>query len=332
VVDNQAHIITRVTAKLPLLKTNQTIQLPLVSASSDLVYYLDGDTEIHSLSPRGATALVKTIAAGSSSVLAFAVSTDDQRIAVSLITQKSDHSKDAGHGYVENLADGGNHLDLFSNTAADAIRWPAGWHGNEIVDGAGYQCGGYYGPANAVANDNGCPASYHVINAATGSRAATVCESPLTQPPNENVNDNVTGLPVSGGVACVKSEYYFNGVSTPPSAKIAAIDWTGRETTFLNGDSHGQLLYGNCTLAPGGLQMACTEDSTAALTFLAPGASPNNLGRRYNVLGWVDASHLVVDIDSNTLGVLASDTGNVTTLAVTNADKVGMTGTMPGAL
>ena len=63
-VDLQGQVVTRVTAKLPLLKPNQTVSLPLVSASNDLVYYLDGDTDIRSLSASGATALVKTIAAG----------------------------------------------------------------------------------------------------------------------------------------------------------------------------------------------------------------------------------------------------------------------------
>src|ERR1700676_2772309 len=56
-IDVLGHVISRVTAKLPLLKPNQTVQLPLASASADLAYYLDGDTTIRSLSPSGATAL-----------------------------------------------------------------------------------------------------------------------------------------------------------------------------------------------------------------------------------------------------------------------------------
>ncbi len=133
-VDTQGQVVTRVTAKLPLLKPNQTITLPLVSASNDLVYYLDGDTDIRSLTPAGATAPVKTIAAGTGSILGFAVSPDDQRIAVSLINQASDQSKDTGHGYVEDLVDSANHVDLFDNTSTDSLRWPLGWHGTDIVD------------------------------------------------------------------------------------------------------------------------------------------------------------------------------------------------------
>src|ERR1700692_828430 len=63
-IDTAGQIVARVTAKLPLLKPSQDINLPLVSASNDMVYYLDGDTEINSLSPSGTVALVKTSARG----------------------------------------------------------------------------------------------------------------------------------------------------------------------------------------------------------------------------------------------------------------------------
>lgn len=327
-VDLLGHLITKVTAKLPLLKPNQVLQLPLVSASNDLVYYLDGDTEIHSLSATGASALVKTIPQGSSSILGFAVSPDDQRIAVSLINQSADPSKDSSHGYVEDVADGGNHVNLFSNTAADALRWPVGWDGAQVIDGAGGQCGPYgYG-----ASGNASPCSFHVVSSTTASRTATVCESPSPQPPNESDTDSVNGLPVAAGVACAASEYYYNGVTTPPSAKLLAVDWSGRETTFLSGDKNGQLAYGNCFLAPGGAQMACTANTSQALTLIAPGTAPQNLGRRYAVLGWIDGTHIAVDIDSTTLGVLSTASGAVVNLAQSDADKTVMIGTMPGAL
>jgi hypothetical protein len=326
-IDVLGHVISKVTAKLPLLKPNQVLQLPLVSASNDLVYYLDGDTEIHSLSPTGAAALVKTIPQGSSSNLGFAVSPDDQRIAVSLINQSADASKDSGHGYVEDLADGGNHVNLFSNTAPDALRWPVGWDGDHVIDGAGGQCGPYgYGTGNAS------PCSFHVVSSTTASRTATVCESPSVQPPNESDTDSVNGLPVAAGIACTANEYYYNGNTTPPSAKLLAVDWSGRETTFLTGDKNGQIAYGNCFLAPGGAQMACTANTSQALTLLARGTPPQNLGRRYTVLGWIDGTHIAVDINSTTLGVLSTASGAVVNLAQTDADKTVMIGAMPGAL
>jgi hypothetical protein len=327
-IDVVGHVIARVTAKLPLLKPNQTIQLPLVSASADLAYYLDGDTTIRSLSPSGTTALAKTISEGSSSILAFAVSPDDHRIAVSLISQGSDTAHNTSHGYVEGLTDGANRVNLFSNTAVDALRWPVGWDGAQVVDAAG-ACGEYgYGYING--NSSTAPCSFHVINSATASRTATLCESPSKQPPGENYNESVNGLPVASGIACTESVYYYG--PTPNTAKLLAVDWSGHETAFLTGDSQGNLPYGNCFLAPTGARMACTANTSQALNLLAPGAAPHNLGRRYNVLGWIDGTHIAVDIDSATIGVLSTDTGAVVTIALTNADKMQMAAIMPGAL
>jgi hypothetical protein len=328
IIDLQGEIVTRVTARLPLLKPNQTLQLPLVSASNDLVYYRDGDTDIRSLTAGGVTTLAKTIPQAASSNMSFAVSPDDQRIAVALINESSDATKDSGRGYVENLADSGNHLNLFSNTSLDALRWPVGWHGSDIIDAVGNQCGGAYGGTNPV---GACAASYHVIDSATGARRASICESPATQSPNGNQNASPNGLPVAGGIACVKTEYYFIN-NAPPEGDILAVQWSGQWTPIVSADKTGQLAYGGCFLAPGGTQMACTENTSQALTILARGAAPHNLGRRYNLLGWMDATHILVDIDSKTLAVVSSATGAGVNLPLADADKVTMASTAPGGL
>jgi hypothetical protein len=270
---------------------------------------------------------VKTIAAGSGSIMAFAVSPDDQRIAVALIAQASDPSKDSGHGYVEDLADTGNHVDLFSNTAVAAIRWPVGWHGADIVDAVGDQCGGPYGSANGSL----CGQSYHVISSANGSRLATICEGPATQPPNVNQDTSPSGLPVAGGTACVRTAYYYDN-SESPDGDILAVDWTGHDSTLVSADKTGQLPYSNCFLAPGGTQMACSDSTTQALTVVAHGKSPHSLGRKYSVLGFMDANHLLVDIDTKTLAVLDTGTGAAVNLTLADADKVGLAGAAPGAL
>lgn len=326
-LDLQGQVVARVTARLPLLKPNQTVELPLASSSNDLVYYLDGDTDIRSLSPAGATALVKTIPEGTTSSLSFAVSPDDQRVAVALIQQAADHTKDRGHGYVENLADSGNHLDLFSNTATDAIRWPVGWHGNDIIDAVGNQCGGYGGNGGGA-----CAVSYHVIDGATGNRLASICENPATQSSSGYQSTTPSGLPMAGGIACTKTENYNDNVA-PPEGSVLAVAWSGQWTEVLNADkTGGQLAYGGCFLAPSGAQMACTENTSQALAILARGAAPHNLGRRYNMLGWMDATHILVDIDSKTLAVVSTDTGAAVNLTLTDADKAIMVMTEPGAL
>jgi hypothetical protein len=327
-IDTAGQVVARVTAKLPLLKPNQDIDLPLVSASNDMVYYLDGDTEIHSLSPSGTVTLVKTIAQGAGSILAFSVSPDDQRIAVSLINETADASKDTSHGWVEDLTAPTNHLDLFDNTGTSSFRWPVGWAGAQIVDGVGYQCGGY-GYGYGSTSTNSTPCSYHVINGTTTSRTATLCESPTPPPSGENDNLTVTGLPVTAGVACVESEYYYNNQQNQNT--LFAVDWSGHQTTYLTSKAN-QLDYGNCYLAPSGAQMACSANASQALTLLTSKTAPHNLGRRYNVLGWMDNTHMAVDVDSTTLGVLSTDTGGVVSLTMTGADHMTLAGTLPGAL
>jgi hypothetical protein len=330
-IDTAGQIVARVTAKLPLLKPNQDINLPLVSASNDMVYYLDGDTEIHSLSPSGTVALAKTIAQGAGSILAFSVSPDDRRIAVSLINEAADSTKDSSHGWVEDLTASTNHLDLFDNTGTSSFRWPVGWAGTQIVDGAGYQCGGYgYGYNGPSTNSTAC--SYHVINSTTTSRTATLCESPSPPPTSENDNLTINGLPVTAGVACIESEYYYNNpTATQNQNTLFAVDWSGHQTTYLTSNT-GQLNYGNCYLAPSGAQMACSANTSQALTLLAPKTAPHNLGRRYAVLGWMDNTHIAVETNSTTLGVLSTDTGAVVSLTLTGADTMALAGTLPGAL
>ncbi len=319
-INVQAQVVTRVTAKLPLLKPNQTITLPLVSASNDLVYYLDGDTDIRSLAPTGPTAVVKTIAAGTSSILGFAVSPDDQRIAVSLINQASDQSKDTGRGYVEDLADSANHVSLFNNTSTDSVRWPVGWHGTDIVDAAGTI--GYGGYQNG--------SSYHVVSSANGARRATVCETSPTQSPNGGVTVSPAGDPVAAGTVCNRTEYY-NGAA-PNESDILSVDWTGHVTELVAADKSGNVPYNGCYLAPNGRQMACNDNNSQALVFVPRGGSPHNVGRRYNVLGWMDSTNLLVDIDSKSLAVVNSASGNAVNLALTDADKVEMDAAVPGAL
>jgi hypothetical protein len=326
-INLQGQVVTRVTAKLPLVKANQTVTLPLVSASNDRVYYLDGDTDIRSLSPSGATVVVKSIAAGSTSIVAFAVSPDDQRIAVALINQGADVKKDTGRGYVEDLGDTGSHVDLFSNTGLDSIRWPVGWHGSDIIDAVGTQCGGPYGSTNG----GGCAQSYHVINSATGTRRATICEGPATQPVDANHSTTPSGLPVAGGTACVQTVNYYNN-NQPPEGAILAVDWSGANAKLATVNANGQLPAYNCFLAPGGGRLACNDSTTDALTIVAQGSSPHSLGRRYNVLGWMDATHLLVDIDTKSLAVVEASTGTAITLALSDADKVQLAGTVPGAL
>src|SRR6266849_6392693 len=98
-------------------------ELPYVSASNSRVYYLEGDREIHFLKADGTSGLVTTVPGSATAHAAFAVSPDDERIAVALL----DYSVDpvALTLYVEDLG-GAHHSELFTSTSKYV--WPAGWH------------------------------------------------------------------------------------------------------------------------------------------------------------------------------------------------------------
>ena len=330
VIDLAGRIVARVTANLPLLKQNQTIEPALVSASSSTVYYLNGDTNIWSLSVNGHSTLVKSIPAGATSSLGFAVSLDDARVAVAAMKQTANTAGSTGHGYVEDLQDDGGHVDLWSNTDLAALRWPAGWHGPSLIDQietANYGC--QYG-------DNACsqPASYHVVDTGGGSNTVAVCETPTTPLPDGNLNEAPTGLPTAAGTACAESEYTYS--THVQEDEIYAVDWKGTERSFADVKSTNgagtPLPVHSCFLAPDGSRMACADNASQALTLLTPDGKTRNLGRRYNILGWIDATHLMAGIDSSTLAVLDVDNGAEIRVPLAAADKVTMVSALPGAL
>ena len=330
VIDLTGRIVARVTANLPLLKQNQTVQPALASASSSTVYYLNGDTDIWSLSVTGHSMLVKSISAGAMSSLGFAVSLDDTRVAVAAMKQTPNTTGSTGQGYVEDLHDSGGHVDLWSNTDQAALRWPAGWHGTSLVDqiengNAGCQYG-----LNACSK----PGSYHVVDVGGGSNTVAVCESPTTPLPDGNRNEIPTGLPTAEGTACLESGFTYSTHTSEDT--IYAVDWTGKERTFADAKfTNGAgtpLPVSSCFLAPDGNRMACADNSSQALTLLTPDGKTRNLGRRYNILGWIDAAHLMVGIDSSTLAVLDVDRSAEIRVPMTQADKVTMVSALPGAL
>ncbi len=318
-VDSAGVVHRRVTAKLPLIKPNQTIDFPLVSASDNLVYYLDGDTQIRSISLSGtATPPVKTLADGATKAVTFAVSPDNSQIAVSVMAQQPSLDLSTGRGYVEDLADSDHHLDLFANTGTDSFRWPVGWQRQNIVDAVGQ---GFCAPGSPA--PQGCIASYHVIDSTNGHRVATACETAQGQS-TENADSLLpTGLPTGAGTACVET----TSSTTSFSSNELSVDWAGKAHTVLG---TGSIPVNNCFLAPDAAALACSDNLTEVLAIVSANGTTKNFGRRYTVLGWVDAKHLIVDIDATNLGVLAIDTGEVVPVPFADASNAQLATTMPG--
>ena len=336
-INDQAQIVAQATAELPTLQPNQTVSMPLVSASDTTVYYLNGNTTIESLSPTGATADVAQISGGSSQEIGFAVSPDGQRIAIAELSEQSDASNDTSKGYIEDLPSGANVDSLWNNSGSYAIRWPAGWDGASLIDAIG--SGGRCGPA-------GCPGSgstnsYHVVDPTTGDVTQTVCEAAASQTPSPGGSETYEtpeGLPTQAGVACLEEVDSYNqyGQFSGAVCTFEAVSWGGQARTFTQTtvSCYGEGLPVNgCNLSPDGSRMACLSNTNGALTLVTSGGITTNTGRTYDrILGWIDASHLLVDVDSGDLGVVDPATGTVTTIAVAQAGDVEMTGTLPGSL
>ena len=319
-INTSGEVVAHAQAHAPRAQPRRTVHPSLTSASSTRVYFRDGDTNIMALSPSGAVTFVKSISAGSDAALGFSVSPDDTRIAVAVIDESV--SPRTGRGYVEDVGDAGGHRDLWSNTGDSAVRWPVGWHDGDLIDQVGPYClnGGNTGGCNNTVG-------YHVIDPATGSRVATVCQT--SEGPNVIYGATASFQDESpltaAGVACVDNE--ANGVT------LSAVDWRGNVRIFDSSQPNTVMPVSGCLLSPDGTQMACAgsgDPSGNTLALLMQGGRMRTLSRQYNVLGWVDSSHLLIDVSSGTLGVLDLANDAEPTLPV--GGVVSMTDVLPPAV
>jgi hypothetical protein len=338
-INDRAQVVAHATADLPSPRANQLlVDLPLVSASNTRVYYRDGNTVVRALSPTGGTAPAITIPDGSSSEVAFAVSPDDQRIAIAEINEASSSlSDDTGQGYVEDLSTGGDRVSLWNNDGLYALRFPVGWDGTSLIDEIPGSLEGCWNPICSISS------YYHVVDPTTGDATAEICQTSTSQPAYGTANATVTktyaaGQPTPAGTACEMSADRFdqNGSYAAATISVESVSWNGTATTFTQfsvGASESWELSG-CFLSPDGSRMACTAGSSNALALLSSSGTVTDTGHQYqSILGWIDPTHLLVYVNDKNLGVLDPDTGSLTTVVSSQAgDPYQMMATLPGAL
>lgn len=240
---------------------------PHVSSSNDLAYYLDGDSALHSLSPSGSTALIANLPTGNGTEAIFAVSPDDSRIAVALLTYGPlPSSPPPGpeqvtyKGMVLYVSDlnGANRTSLFSSSSV--AEWPVGWHQSALVvavsqpqmPGLGRDPYPYFAFGG-----------YHLADM-TGARVATLC--PTTE-------GNADGMPTPDGVLCDR----YGG-----SIYIAA--YNNSETLFHQESSDDACF----ALEPGAQHVACLGDNA----LIAAGGSRVTLPG--TPVGFIDVGHLLL--------------------------------------
>ncbi len=260
-------------------------QLPETSVSATRVYFLDGEADLKALSPTGRISSIRHLEVPANSNVAFAVSPDDRRIAVAMISYGTSPSVPpfSLHLYVEDLG-GGKRGEEFTSTSI--VEWPVGWRGPTLVVANG-QPGVFTGfnPYGAV--------EYHLVDPATWTRqAALTCSY---------------GPIVAAGVACW----------TPTS--LGRQDWTGVPHNFridpAGALSRIQPAY--LALSPDGRQVAAALKAAAAGTYdteLFEDGSEAALVAAVAPLGWLDGGHLLVVAPSG-LAIAAIPGGALTTLA-----------------
>src|SRR6202140_1438354 len=178
------------------------VQPPAVSATTDEVYFRDGDNKIREVVPPGSAADVTTVPGGPTTVSFFSVSPDDLRIAV-LVEDLSGAASIGLRLYVEDLRGAGHHTDIYTTSTpkskAGSTLWPMGWHQGALVLAVAPAC--TFEPAGLT------PSEWHVANASNASRMATIRSN----------NCTLSYWPSPAGVGCTDA----NGVTT-------LFDWTAK--------------------------------------------------------------------------------------------------------
>jgi hypothetical protein len=267
------------------------VQMPSVSASNSRLYYLDGDSSVMFLKPDGTSGAATTISVDSNSAAVFAVSPDDSRIAVAVITFPFPAKTRI---YVEDLTGGGHHVDLFSS--GTVLEWPVGWHQGHLVIAVGANAH----PQNSYDGFVYGYSGYHVADASTGTRLATVCDGYIASVP-----------PVPAGTVCANYP------------KFLVSDWSGttRPAPADQGCNGG-------ALSPDGSMIADCQGSPAVVTLVV--VDGTQIATQYSgtPVGWIDSTHLVLSASNSDLSIIDARAFTKTPIQAQGF----FAGTIPGAL
>ena len=229
-----------------------------VSTSSTRAYFLDQQGNVNFLTPNGETGRATHVPTGGSIRSMFAVSPDDQRIAV--IENTYNTSGATTVLYIEDVNGGGNHVKLFSETGAFTL-WPIGWHGTDSLvvakvptctQGGGPTCCG--------------PQELHVVDPATAARRFTLGGSACIP----------VGVATAAGALCENSA--FN--------QVRILNWTGAtvQSFPIQGPTPAYL-------SPDGTRVALVVNNST--TFAGAKQTLDMV-----VCGWIDNTHVLAGGDA----------------------------------
>lgn len=277
IVAADGHLAASATARK---RTVPRVQVGNLSTSATTVYYLDGDSDVRYLRPDGSSGLATRISLTAKHVAAFAVSPDDRRIAVSVL----DFTRYpvGTRLYVEDLHGAGNHVELFSSRTV--MEYPIGWHAGHLVMALGLnvQPQNYF---DGFAQAHG----YHVADAQSGKQLLSLCAGVDAYRPES-----------PAGAECLRL----------PNAYLASWDGGTRAIAMApKPDATG----GDCPLvgplSPAGViatsivsvtQGGCSGGPGVILVTAVGGIGTQPVISNVGPVGWIDATHLVVDASLGT--------------------------------
>ena len=229
--------------------------LPLpISTSDDRAYYMDAQGVIRFMTVQGETGRATTVPVGGGRRSMFAVSPDDQRIAV--VVSDFTASGVSLRLYVEDLNGATNHLEIYSSTGAFGL-WPIGWHGvDNLVVAKVPSCAQGGGPFCCG------PLELHVVDPATAFRRYTLGGPDCV----------VAGAPSPAGVACEVTAGYTT---------LRKLGWTaGVLGTFaINGAAPAYI-------SPDGQVVALVAGTTTKFQ-----GATRTLSMQ--ACGWIDSTHVI---------------------------------------
>jgi hypothetical protein len=251
-------VLAATRASLPSVFASIHAPTPLVSMSDSRVYYLDGDVGIKFLASDGTTGAASGSPAGPRVAAGFAVSPDDIRIAVAQLDYSTSSAHPHERLYVENLAGGGNHIDL--PVGSGPLSWPIGWYRGAIVLALGDPQG------TDSLNPYHASGGYALIDSVTGRQIQSLG------------SDCVYGPLTAAGTAC------WSGSGT-----FGARGLDGAFRAFRNpGDVEASM-----ALSPDGTQIAAQVGASGQPIVLFMPSDNGGILVTAIPMGWIDRTHLV---------------------------------------
>lgn len=267
----------------------------IISTSDGRLYYEDGLSNIDYLTPTGKHGIAFTVNRPTGAVVAFAVSPDDSRVAVAVLTNfNGDAPPYTSHMYLMAMG-GGIQQTLFdgnSKSSTAPLTWPVGWDGANLVVAQSLEAhfSGYGPGTGPCSSGSDCASQLRVFNPVDRTFGPPLCPMDIRA---------MTGAPTAAGIACGAGP--AASANTP---KLAAVSWSGVVTSFGSnspGYTSSQDPWGGaCMLSPHGAVIACASDTldsgpVPAQAFRAGGVVqkiPNPLD--FQLLGWLDGNDVVV--------------------------------------